>query len=98
MAFEIKNIDGVICLKGKITTGQLQEIKKYFQAFLQFQSQLKINICGVSSGHSHLQKMLEGLKSELDQDKSLLYFGYTDPRANIHYLAINHPSNFYHAA
>lgn len=98
MALEIKNISGVICLKGTVSSSHVQDLKGYFKALLTVQDTVNINLCQIKKGTKKLTNILDNLKVELTKEKTLNYYSFTDPTAFRLYAEINHPSNFYRAA
>lgn len=98
MALEIKNISGVICLKGKVSNSHLQDLKGYFKTLLTVEDTVNVNLCQIKKGTKKLTAVLDTLKEELAREKSLNYFGFTKPSVQQRYAELNHPSNFYQAA
>jgi len=98
MALEINNMYGVICLKGKVSNSHLQEIKRYFEVLLQKEDEVIINFCQVKKGARKLTRILDTLKRETPQDKTLNYYGFTEPKVRELYAQINDPANYYQAA
>jgi hypothetical protein len=98
MALEMNNINGVICLKGTISNSHVQEVKGYFKALLLCQNTVNINLCQVHKGIKKLTVVLDDLKSELDDTKTLNYYGFASPAVTLRYAQLNHSSNFYQAA
>lgn len=98
MALEINNIYGVICLKGKVSNSHVQEIKGYFKTLLTLNDSVIINLCRVKKGNKKLKRILDNLKNEIAEEKSLMYFSYPEPAIKELYAQLNHSSNFYQAA
>lgn len=98
MSLEINNIYGVICLKGKVSNSHLQEVKGYFKALLAIEDHVIINLCQVKKGTKKLKRVLESIKNELNEEKTLKYFSFPTPAVEELYAQLNHPSNFYQAA
>ena len=98
MALEIKNIFGVICLKGKVSNSHVQEVKGYFKTLLTIEDSVIINLCQIQKGTEKLVRVLDSLQSELSEEKSLKYYSYPEPAVKELFAQLNHPSNFYQAA
>ncbi len=98
MALKINNIYGVICMKGEVSGSQEQEVKSYFKALLNIQDTVIINLCEVKQGRQRLTKILEGLRSNLNEEQSLDYYSYPGPAVEKLYQKLNNPENFYQAA
>lgn len=98
MALEINNIYGVICLKGKVSNSHVQEVKGYFKALLTIENSVIINLCEVKKGAKKLTRVLESLKNELSEEKSLKYYSFPEPAVRELYEQINSSANFYQAA
>ncbi|MFT5863354.1 MAG: hypothetical protein ACI828_002012 [Flavobacteriales bacterium] len=97
MGLEIKDISGVICLKGKVSNSHLQDLKGYFKALLTVQDTVNINLCQIKKGTKKLTSVLDSLKEELSKGKTLNYYCFTEPAASKLYAELNHPSNYYQA-
>lgn len=98
MALEINSIEGVICLKGEITTNRLMELKNYFTTVLNFENQIVVNLCQVGCGQASLMFMLQQIKDSLTINKSLIFFGTPDSNVETLYQELNSPANYYQAA
>ncbi|KQC33365.1 hypothetical protein AAU57_08600 [Nonlabens sp. YIK11] len=98
MALEIKNIEGVICIKGEVTTNRLTELKNYFTAALKFENRLVVNVCQVGHGQASLLFLLQQIKDSLSIDRSLIFFGSPDRNVKQLLKEINSPANYYQAA
>ncbi len=98
MAFKIKNIDGVICLKGEVATTHIREVYGFIKASFRINDQLIVNLCELTSNHELVKNMLEGLKTTLNEDQQLIYYGFTEPKVKQLFAEINNPANFYQAA
>jgi hypothetical protein len=98
MALKINNIYGVICMKGEVSSSHTQEVRGYFKALLSIQDSVIINLCEVKEGREQLTKILEGLKSELNEEQSLDYYSYPGPAVEKLYEQLNNPANFYQTA
>ena len=75
MAIEIKEIDGVICIKGNVSQNQLSELEHYFSALLKFEKRVLVNLSQVTNGFNGLYKLLHTLNVSLTQGKELVFFG-----------------------
>lgn len=98
MALEINNVYGVTCLKGKVSHSHLQEVKSYFKALLTIENSVIINLCEVKKGAKKLTRVLDSIKSELSEEKSLKYYSFPEPAVKELYVQLNDASNFYQAA
>jgi len=98
MALEINNIDGVICLKGNVSSSRLHEITGYFESVLTYQNTVHINLCQIKEGSLEIKRALDSIKEELSEDKTINYYGHAEAAVKKLYAQINDPSNFYQAA
>lgn len=98
MALKIKNISGVICIKGKIVASQRQEIRNYFNALLTVEDAVMINLCEVKKGNVELTNWLDAIMDQLPKEKSLHYYGCPGKVVEKLYKEINNPANFYRTA
>lgn len=98
MSLEINNVYGVICLKGKVSNSHLQEVKSYFKALLTIENSVIINLCEVKKGTKKLTRVLDDIKNELTEEKSLKYYSFPEPAVRELYAQLNDASNFYQAA
>ena len=98
MELEIKIIDGVFCIKGKVTTNRLNELKNYFAAALQFENRVVVNLCQVVEGRNSLTMALQKIKDGLQEGKILKFYGAPDAKVSKLYHEINSPANFYQSA
>ncbi len=98
MALEIKNIEGVICIKGEVAANRLTELKNYFTTALKFETRIVVNVCQVSHGQASLLYLLQQIKDSLTIDKSLIFFGTPDRNVKQLYQELNSPANYYQAA
>lgn len=98
MALEIKIIDGVYCIKGKVTTNRLIELKNYFTAALQFENRVIVNLCQVNEGRNSLMSVLQKMKDGLQEGKYLDFFGAPEPNVVQLFQELNSPANYYQAA
>ena len=98
MALKIREIFGVICIKGTVSGSHEQEVKNYFEALLSIQDTVIINICEVKQGRERLAKIFDSLKDNLNDEQSLDYFSYPGPAVEKLYEELNNPANFYQAA
>ncbi len=98
MALEIKNISGVICLKGNVSTSQLEHLELYFETLLNEQDDINVNFCQINDGIEDLTSLLKTIENKLDENKTLNYYGIAKPEAIRRYFELNNARNFYHAA
>ena len=98
MALQIKTIDKVICLKGKVANEHLLELTQYFRNVLKFEDRLTINLCELIDGKEQLELALSNIKSQLPKDKQLIYYGFTQARCQQLFTAIENKDNYYQAA
>jgi hypothetical protein len=98
MALEINNIYGVTCIKGKVSSTHVQEVKGYFKALLTIQDNVIINLCEVKKGTKKLVSVLENLQAEISEEKSLKFFSYPEPAVKELYAQLNSEANYYQAA
>lgn len=98
MALEINNVYGVTCIRGNVSNSHLQEIKNYFKALLSIENSVIINLCEVKKGAKKLSRILDSIKSELSEEKSLKYYSFPEPAVKELYAQLNDASNFYQAA
>ena len=98
MALQIKNIEGVTCIKGEVSTNRLMELKNYFTTALKFENRLVVNCCQVGQGQSSLLSLLQQIKDSLTIDQSLIFYGTPDHKVKQLYQELNSPANYYRAA
>jgi len=98
MALKIKDIYGVICIKGEMSNSHEQEVRSYFNALLSIQDAVIINLCEVKEGRERLTNILEDIKNGLNKEQSLDYFSYPGPAVEKLYEQLNDPANFYQLA
>ncbi len=98
MALEIKIIDCVFCIKGKVSTNRLSELKNYFTAALQFENRVVVNLCQVNEGRNSLMMALQKIKNGLQEGKILQFYGTPEAKLSKPYHEINSPANYYQAA
>jgi len=77
MAIEIREIDGVICVKGNISQNQLAEVENYFTTLLKYEKKVLINLTQVEVGLNPLQTLLKSINKKLTQGREMVVFGNT---------------------
>lgn len=98
MALEIKNIEGVFCLKGAASSSHIPEVINFFKTILEIENRLIVNFCGVTSNQETLLREFIQLENNLTEDQEFLFYGATPDTAVQLYAALNSPQNFYRAA
>ncbi|WP_298952547.1 hypothetical protein [uncultured Nonlabens sp.] len=98
MALEIKNIEGVICLKGTVSSSHTPEVLNFFKSLLRIDKRVVVNLCGLQDGQDYFFKELKFFKESIDEDQEFIFYGATQKEAVQLYSEINNPINFYNAA
>ncbi len=98
MALEIKNIEGVICLKGAVSSSHITELVNFFKGLLELESRVIVNFCNVTSNQKSILREFIKLENSLTDEQEFLFYGETPDDAIQLYKELNSPLNFYRIA
>lgn len=98
MALEIKNIEGVICLKGAVSSSHITEVVNFLKGLIAIESRVIVNFCDVTANQKSLLREFIKIENNLTDDQEFLFYGATPDDAVQLYKEINNTQNFYSTA
>ena len=92
MALEIKNIEGVICLKGAVSSSHITEVVNFLKGLIEIESRV------ISGFRDPENVRVIKIENNLTDDHEFLFYGATPDDAVQLYKEINNTQNFYSTA
>ncbi|GER60022.1 hypothetical protein [Patiriisocius marinus] len=98
MALEIKNTNGEININGNASEGQITQVKNYLKALMTIKDSVLLNIQQVKEGQESLIKMIETIKTEIQDYQTIYYYGVSSSKVKQLYPINQMPVRIYLAA
>ena len=98
MALEIRNTNGEISINGNASEGQITQVKSYLKALMTIKDSVLVNIQQVKEGQDSLIKMIETIKTEIQDYQTIYYYGVSSSKVKQLYPINQMPVSIYLAA